>query len=127
MPPVLASESIISRLTNRVVPSGVASIKIGVLGPRNVDFGMVVILDAVRVDCVAGVDLIGGEGVLNAAPGQIVIPTVRGKQCTTWSPSVAGCVLGVNDDYSFPVAVFKHMSAIFFSKRLAYHPTDHAH
>ena len=60
MPPVLTSESIIGRLANRVVPSGVAGVKVGVLRPRHVHFRVIIVLDTVRVDGIAGVDFICG-------------------------------------------------------------------
>lgn len=73
MPPVIAAESVVQGLAGRIVPAGVAGIEVGVLRPGNVDLGVVVVLDTVRVSGLAGLDLLGGEGVLDITPRKVVV------------------------------------------------------
>lgn len=77
VPPVLTAECIFQRLTSRVIPGSIASIKVRVLRPRNVYLGMVVVLHTVRISRIAGVNLIRRESVLNVAPGQVMVAAVR--------------------------------------------------
>lgn len=76
VPPILTAECILQRLTCRVIPTSIAGIEICVFRPRHIHLGVIIVLDTIRILCIAGVDLICCEGVLNITPGQVVIATV---------------------------------------------------
>ena len=76
IPPILAAKRIIQGLTDGIIPASVAGIKVGMFRPRHVNLGMVVVLDTIGCFGIACVDLLGGEGILNITPGEIVIATV---------------------------------------------------
>lgn len=78
MPPVLTAKGVIVRLADGIVPPCVSRIEVGVFGPRYVNFWVVVVLYAVRVDCVPSIDFGRGQGVLDVSPRQIMVSTVSG-------------------------------------------------
>lgn len=104
VPPVLAAERILQRLTSRVDPCSVASIEIRVLRPRHVHLGVIVVLHTVGSLCIACLDLIRREGVLDIAPCQVVVAAMSGQKRTRWSPHVT-TVARVDDDHTFPVTL----------------------
>jgi hypothetical protein len=105
VPPVLAAERILQRLTNRVDPCRVASIEIRVLRPRHIHLGVIVVLHTVGSLCIARLDLIRREGVLDIAPCQVVVAAMSGQERTGWSPHVTTTLARVDDDHTFPVTL----------------------
>lgn len=104
MPPIVTTERIIRRLTDRVSPAGIARIEVGMFRPRDINLGVIVITDSIGVVGCSSLDLLRGESILNIFPGQIVIPAVGREQCSRRCPFVV-TIPGVNNDYSFPIAV----------------------
>lgn len=90
MPPVFTAESVVERLACRIIEASVASVKVGMLGPCNVDLGVIVVLNTVGVDCVASVDLVSGQSVLDIPPSEVVVATVRREERPAGSPRVVG-------------------------------------
>lgn len=77
MPPVLTTKSIVERLTDGIVPAGVARVEIRMLRPGHIHLGMIIVLHPIRINGITSVDLLRGQRVLDISPGQIVIFAVR--------------------------------------------------
>lgn len=65
---------------------------------------MIIVLHTVGSLCIARLDLIRREGVLDTAPGQVVVTTMSGQERTRWSPHIS-TVTRVDDDHTLPVAL----------------------
>lgn len=104
MPPVVAAESIIERLAGWVNKFRLLSVEVRVLRPANINLGVVVVADTIGRVGVTGVDLLRRQRVMDVAPGEVVIASMRAQQSPRRRPRVVA-KLGVDDDNALPVAM----------------------